>query len=49
MFAVMTTVKVSEGSVDKLAGGEFQAITAQFAEKFDGPPTVSINEILVQM
>ncbi len=97
MFAVITTVKVSEGSVDELAGlfdatnrelvagdddwlgawftanratsevtviarwrdatsyealrdsGEFKAVMAQFAERFAGPPTVSINEILVQM
>ena len=97
MFAVLTTVEVSEGSIDELAGlfdatnrelvaghddwlgawftanratnevtviahwrdaksyevlrnsEEFQATMAQFAQKFAGPPKVSINEILVQM
>lgn len=97
MFAVITTVKVNEGSLDELArlfdatnrklvaghddwlgawftanratseltviaqwreassyealrdSKEFQATMAQFAQKFDGPPEVSINEILVQM
>jgi quinol monooxygenase YgiN len=28
---------------------EFQATMAQFAQRFAGPPRVSINEILVQM
>ena len=97
MFAVVTTVKVREGSVDELASSfdatngqlvtghedwlgawftanrttcevtviaqwrdatsyealrhseEFQTTMAQFAQDFDGPPKVSVNEILVQM
>ncbi len=28
---------------------EFQATMARFAEAFTGPPTVSVNEILVEM
>lgn len=97
MFAVLTTVKVSEGSIDELAGlfdatnsglvaghddwlgawftanrvtnevtviaqwrdvssyevlrnsEGFQTTMALFAQRFAGPPKVSINEILVQM
>lgn len=28
---------------------EFQATMARFAERFTGPPTVSVNELLVEM
>ncbi len=97
MYAVLTTVKVAEGSIPELAAlfdstnralvadhddwlgalftanheasevtviarwsdadsynrlrgsDDFQAIMGRFAEKFVGPPSVSINEILVEM
>ena len=31
------------------AGAEFKATMAKFAEKFTGPPSVSVNEILIEM
>lgn len=38
------------GSYDELRNStEFQSTMARFAEDFAGPPTVSINEILVEM
>ena len=97
MFAVLTTVKVKDGSIDGLAelfdatnralvaghddwvgawftanrgtnevtviaqwrdassyqvlrdSEEFQATMAKFAQQFIGPPSVSINEVLVEM
>lgn len=97
MFAVLTTVKVEEGSIPELAalfdatnralvanhtdwlgawftanhadsevtviarwansesyeqlraGEDFQETMGQFATKFVGPPSISINEILVEM
>ena len=39
----------SEGYEKLRASDDFQAIMGQFSAKFAGPPTVSINEILVQM
>ncbi len=37
-------------SYEKLRNSsEFQSTMARFAEEFTGPPTVSINEILVEM
>ncbi len=97
MYAVLTRVKVQEGSIDELAAlfdatnralvashhdwlgawftanreanevtviarwrdadsyqllrgsDEFQLTMARFAERFAGPPSVSVNEILVEM
>ena len=38
-----------EGYEKLRASDDFQEIMGQFSAKFNGPPTVSINEILVQM
>jgi hypothetical protein len=53
MFAVLTSVKAAGANADSYerlrTSDDFQGVMSQFAAKFTEPPSVSINEVLVEM
>ena len=49
MFIVTTTVEVKPGSIDELAALFDSTNRELVAPHFVGPPTIKVNEVLVQM